>query len=86
MHDDYYITFQNSVNSEANKNALDQILSTFKFTTQQILPQENQYSLEGESCGPNAGQAGNAECEPNLKCEYQTQEDIENKIGTCVKE
>ena len=63
----------------------NQILSTFKFTDQQ-LPPGGQYSSEGQSCGTNAGPAGNAQCAPGLTCKYTTPQEQTSGIGTCVKE
>lgn len=49
-------------------------------TSQSLTP----LSKENESCGPNAGAAGDAKCESGLTCVYQTMDAQKNKIGTCV--
>lgn len=42
-------------------------------------------SKEGENCGANAGAAGNAVCDAGLTCVYNTAQDVNSKIGVCVK-
>ena len=69
---------------DENKSVKEQILSTFKFTDQQ-LPPGGQFSTVGESCGPNAGAAGDAQCAYGLDCKYQTDQQKLNGIGICVK-
>lgn len=60
-------------------NLFNTILSSFKFTDSQN--NSIRYSKEGESCGLNAGQTGNAQCEPGLTCKYTN----DPNIGDCVK-
>lgn len=80
----FTISYINYPGEPETVKILEQVVSTFKFTDQDSLSNP-QFSSEGESCGRNAGAAGDAKCAPGLTCVYKTSQEKLDGIGTCVK-
>lgn len=61
------------------------ILNTFYFVKSLGTPGPT-VDVGGGNCGPNAGAAGNAQCDAGYTCVYETSEDVARKIGNCIKD
>lgn len=84
-----YLLYIAGADTAANRVQIDtlliQVISTFKFTDQNTT-NTSRLSTEGQSCGRNAGPAGDAQCASGLVCKYSTAQEELNSIGTCVRQ